>query len=571
MSGTPPVTDQTLWLTEPSVPVIDINWIEGVLDGTISLPKFQMGDGVCVVDHVSDEELGHGPQLSLAEVPTSVRHERGAGERERHTAYEDIIDTFGSCVIPPLLSTSTINKLLETGNSEECESNTECPATPTSDEQWEDVCHLLPLKQGQSQSKPDCLVDTKASIIPSVSGPSKHDHGSRTPGKIGATPWHDQLGPEDDNDLTCATMGTTNRNGTVPGPTTEMTSTSSEVSTDGDEERRGKSIHADTSGPTRLIGMSEDIDWVCICVSDKVARVAKEAREKYLADLTEVLGFLAKGEREFPYQKETNPWMVQLFDERLREAFQRILDDLKCLEEVKRKPKHLHINSRMSDIIKERIDDLGESLVTEVEALMLVKDFLTDMVDHELGTTGLSQRGTKHDFIPATKRYRRPSGGLNVLCLNFVSYLMSLPPQHKMSLPKKNLGPGLRIEGIYYQRFTELPLERWGGLETLLDIHENDAVMNALARSVFRIVASGAYLSIDPATEAEIDEVRLSEVEAAAMLDIWLGERDVGEYSSTYINTYIALHHPHVSIAHRQDEDTVDDITKPSTVKCVCH
>ncbi|MCJ1385878.1 hypothetical protein MMC17_009002 [Xylographa soralifera] len=628
MADTPSAIDEALRLTESFVPVIDIDWIEGVLDGTIDLPKFQMGDEVCVVDHTPDQEYDSCPDHSSVGLPPPVHPERNADERLRHVTHEDIINSYCSCEVAPSFSyrmgkpvtawppqvdfsisrsictdcesctearhsadpdhsiagayhksKDAMYQLAEAVNNQDCEHDTEVPASTTSDDQWKDVFPLLQLEEGETQMKLNRSADAKASPIPSTLGPSKEDHGSRTLEEIGATVMDDQLGPEEDSGATRATRGTTNLKELVPGHATEIASTPNEVGAGRDKETCGDSLHTDTSGPTPgedgLIEMSEDNDWVCICVSDKVARVAKKAREDVLVNLTKVLGFLVKDETDFPYQKETNPWMVQLFDERLHKAFQRILVDLECLEEVNMKPKHghghPHINSRMSKIIKDHIENIGKCLVAEVEAMMLVKDFLADMVDHELGIIASPKRGTNHEFIAAMNRHFKVCGGLNERFLSFLGYLLRLSPQERMSLPKRNVGPGRRIEGHYYQRFVELPMERWGGLESLLDIHENDAVMNALATSIYRIAVSGAYLNIGSAAAAGFGEVCLSEVVAGVKLRIWLGEEEIATYSPADIRTYITYHHPVVSFRHRQVEDTLQDVTKTFTIKHIYH
>ncbi|MCJ1322491.1 hypothetical protein MMC15_007840 [Xylographa vitiligo] len=647
---------EAIRLTESFVPLIDIAWIEGVLDGTISLPEFQMGEEVGVVTHDPNEELGGSPDHSSVGLPTRVHSECDADERLPHPTHEDGINSYCNCQVTPFLSDEVgryrgeahgdhvsienvetehrhvhtelgpmtrieclrrpivlfgkpvgvnssaqvgfsipksisrgaesciestdvadldhnitgaslegkdaTHQLAEADNNKESEPNTEGPASTISDDQWEYVSHILPLEEVESQTKLDCTVDTERSVIPSVSGLLEEDQEQRIPEHIGATTIYNHANPDE------AVVAI------FSSPETEATITSSEVGEGQYTQSLGDSIHSDTSAPTGLINMADDNDWVCICVSSKVARVAKEAREMVLAHLTKVLGFIVKDETDFPYQKETNPWMIRLFDERLLKALQHILDDLECLEEVLTKPKHghghPHINSRMSGIIEEHIHNIGDILVAEVEAVILVKDFLTDMVDHELGTIAWAERNTKHKFIAVVNQHTRQSGGLNLRMIWFLSYLQRLSPHEKMSLPKRNVGPGRRIEGHYYQRFVELPLERWGGLESLLDIHEDDAVMNALAYSVYGVAVCGAYLNVGPAARFGFGRINLSETGARVKLSIWFGERDIAMYSSADINFHIVSHHPDLQNAQGQVDATTPITMQPFTIKHIC-
>ena len=429
------------------------------------------------------------------------------------------------------------------------EPDTEDRASSNSDDQWEVLFHLLPLEEDGSETEPHATRDVENSSLPASWKSLTNEYESGSLEKIGAVTMQEQHGLVKDNDTPRVPTSPTNLDEPVSRPATENISTCNEVGASDDEESCAYSVHTDTGGPIGTVNTADHKDWGCICVSVEVARIATEAREQILEDLTKVLGFIVDGETDFPYRQESNPWMVKSFDERLGKAFQHIVDDLQCLDEATTKPKHghrhTHINNRISDIIKAHIDNIGLSLVAEVEAMILVNDFLSDMVQHELRTTAWPPRGTTAETIAALNRESRQHGGLNPRLFHSLSYLQSMAPRQKMSLPKRDVGPGLRIEGLYSQFSVEHPLGRWGGLDSRLDIHESDAVMDALARSVYGIAVCGAYLGNGPAVRATFGEVRLSDMEARSRLGVWFGEREAAMYFSTDVEFHIATYHAH--------------------------
>ncbi|MCJ1391271.1 hypothetical protein MMC18_004134 [Xylographa bjoerkii] len=552
MSDTSSSTEEALPSANDSVPVIDIDWIEKILDGTYDLPKFQMGDEVCVVNNDSTiQKLYHDLQLSRLHSSRPVNPEAEVDERDA----ESIDDS---------------------------EADGEGPASSLGDDQWEDVVHPLPHVEGESPVQLNRPVADEPSITPSGSRNAKEDRQPHIPEDNDVAATDNQGILKENSHVTRTPMVATGSDILDARLATEHTVTLSEVSGSQHNDNCKDSLHKDTEYPTcgeeDVIERSEDNDWVCICVSDKVARVAKEARKDTLVKLTSSLGFLAKGETDFPYQKETNPWMVQLFDERLRKSFQRILDGLECLEEVKRQPKrghgHPHINSRMSDIIKEHIEDIGDILVGEIEAMLLVKDFLTDMINQEPGTTAWPWHGTEQESMAAVNRNSRKAGGLSQRVLLFLNHLIRFFPQDTMSMYARDVSPTLRVEGRYDQKFTDLPFERWGGLETLLDIHENDAVMHALATCIYAFAFNSVYLNIDRGLEAEFDEVHLTETESAIVKGIWLGEEPARGRNLFFLmppSTYGGDDRSPESSGHEHAEDTLRCITKLITIKCIYH
>ncbi|MCJ1397183.1 hypothetical protein MMC11_000375 [Xylographa trunciseda] len=647
MADAPSSAEETLPVAESYVPIIDIDWIERILDGTHKLPMFQMGDEVCVVDDGLDRVFDHGLKPSSLDSPRLEHLEDDLDERKCNTTYQRIEDTYCKCELAPLFcyetgkyvsetknflmghvhtelgpmtiyrcflrqielqknaltathegrespsearhftdvdgniavagveSNDATHQAAMTENNEDRDPDAEGAASSISDDQWVDVLHLLPPREGESQTKLDSPVDAEPSVALSESVLLEKDHGTHTSENIDTTTTEDQVGPEEDCNISPTPKGINNPDGLDTDPTAHITVMSSEVGEGQDKQSCGDSLYAD-SDVGRVVERSEDNDWVCICVSDKVARVAKEARENALADLTKVLHFLVVDETDFPYQKETNPWMVQLLDERLHEAFQDILDELECLEEVKRLPKrghfHPHINSGMSNIIRKHIDDIGDFLIAEVRVMMLVKDFLSDMVSHEMGTIAWPPHGTKQETIATVNRHNRTCGGLSQRVLFFMNHVAQFFPQHTMSQSqKRDLGPSLRIDGIYAQKFVSLPLERWGGLDSLLDIHENDAVMYTLVACIYSFANNKVYANIDEDSMAGFEDIDLSDDESKIVKGIWLGERTApgrGAYTALELPRCSDCEDPLSLRSHgRLAYGGPDDATKEFTVK----
>ncbi|MCJ1282704.1 hypothetical protein MMC26_002029 [Xylographa opegraphella] len=146
-----------------------------------------------------------------------------------------------------------------------------------------------------------------------------------------------------------------------------------------------------------------------------------------------------------------------------------------------------------------------------------------------------------------------------------------------MTLHKCDLGAGLRFQGLYRQGFTETPLDRWGGLESLLDIHETDAVMQSLVRLVHSFAANSMYLNIDDSDAAEFGELPrlpLLDGEDTAVERVWLGERPTASWNAPSATQFTARASCDCSpgpTTDRQVEDTPQDLTIPFTIKHICH
>ncbi|MCJ1282703.1 hypothetical protein MMC26_002028 [Xylographa opegraphella] len=497
------------------VPGIDIDWIEAVLKGTISLPNFQVGGEVGMIDDESAGEYGHRLQLCSSGLSTPVHQECDSEEQLRHVIYEADINNHCNCdiapffsygtglyvgekhhdlvsteheysknahvhtelgpmtrmdcfrrqvelfgdpgdVLPPTLVDSGISNAIlvnngfsietahtaeldhningtcldnedatlqqaEEDNNKDPESDPEDLALSIGDDQWEDVYYFMPLESDASHMELARPADADSASIPSAMEPPEEDHKSRTSETIDVATMHDRLGPDEANEAAGTIIETRNSIEPISAPVTDIARTFSEVSAGQDQETCGSSYYVDMSGSSSeedgLTNMSVDNDSVCICVSDMVARVAKEARANFLASLAEVLRYLVKEDIDFSYQKETNPWIVQLFDKWLHKAFEHILIDLECLDEVTTKPTygsgHRHINCRMSDLVEEHIENVGNSLLAEVKATILVKHFTSDMVNFERGTIAWPQHGTKHKSIVSVNQHCRLYGGLS--------------------------------------------------------------------------------------------------------------------------------------------------------------
>ena len=89
------------------VPIIDFDFVEGVLEGTINLPLYQIDEEVSTINHDTDYELDGCPEQSSSNIPILLHSERDEDEQLRHTTYENDVNGYCNCAIAPFFCYQT--------------------------------------------------------------------------------------------------------------------------------------------------------------------------------------------------------------------------------------------------------------------------------------------------------------------------------------------------------------------------------------------------------------------------------------------------------------------------------
>ena len=513
MSDSSPSTKDALPSANLFFPVLNMHWVEGVLNGTYPMPKFRPGDRVRLADDDSCSELDQASQVSASGSSSPVLPEEDADQRGSHVAGGCAEGYLSSCEYPPLIAVRS-----GLGMQYKICGKTGAATLPT------DFNVLSPTSEvSGSLTQPSRVDDAMFDVdtasqecLDALNQLQEEGHKKDSENGTGVESW-----VKGDSHLDCASTNTTEPDKLETSCKTEDAMTSSET-----DRSQNINIYEEDLCDDVEVSIDEMVDrnldfddpnCVCICLSDMVAGVAMKVRENTLKTLTKTPGSLVKNEMKYPYQKETNPWMVRTFDKKLHAALLRLLDELECLEEVKSHPKRgygcVDIPSRMYVTINHSIEDVGSLWIAEIKTLKLVQDFLTDMVAHELKCF-LPKHRSDHDSIEAMNSIGNMYG-LSHRIIFFVQHLMSLFPDASKQYFKKVHASG--------RRHTAIALERWGGLQGLLNIHENDTIMDALVSCIHSFAFSIFYVKEDRDAIAGIKELHLSEPESTVLKRIWLG------------------------------------------------
>lgn len=274
----------------------------------------------------------------------------------------------------------------------------------------------------------------------------------------------------------------------------------------------------------------DDLDLGCLCASDEVIGIMLEKREAAMAKIEAVLRSTEEV-NHWPLSKQhAMSWIGEVLDKHIAEHLGLLEADL--AEDAVNNPREEnaeHFDADMKVIMEYQMSQALEKTRREVQRIMMVKHIVEMLIYHEYLTSKHSLSSTFPEYLMELRWSDEPSAGLKKrLTVLFNHMVVGGDPldeivEYFLGDPSPE-NPKWRDsrDGL------ELPLERWGGLATLLHIHENDAIMSYFVN--FIIWYSSTYvMTDDPIYHTKLlRDIKLSAQDREIIEKIWLGEKQEG-------------------------------------------
>lgn len=273
-----------------------------------------------------------------------------------------------------------------------------------------------------------------------------------------------------------------------------------------------------------------DLDLGCLCASDKVVGIILEKREAAMDRIEAVLRSTEEIDHRPLSKQHAMSWIGELLDKHIAEHLDLLEADL--AEDAVNNPREEnaeHFDAGMKVIMEYQILQALEKIRREVQRIMMVKNILELLVYHEFSTTKHSSPLTFPEYLMKLRWSDGPRAGLKErFAVLFKHMVVGGDPLDEVA--KYFLGdPSPKnIEQKYSREGVELPLDRWGGLATLLHIREDEIIMDYLVN--FIIWYSSSYvMTDDPIYHTRLlRDIRLGAQEREIVERIWLGEKQEG-------------------------------------------
>ncbi|MCJ1251605.1 hypothetical protein MMC30_008840 [Trapelia coarctata] len=437
-----------------SVPILNIPWIEGVLAGDSSRPKFRLGEEVTVVDNKSvegtlaEDQCAEGKHLS-----------RPPSDDATYTAAD--------------LSHSALSD-------------------------------NVPEKQ------------LSISVEQMSLAPSHDQSGFTSHNKSGFTPRENQKQATD--------LSTVDSSHIVDHKQKE--NQDEQAAEHDPQEPADKKIGA-------IGGVSEDdLDLGCLCASIAVVDVILRMRETAMHEFEEVVERIQGEEPQAHFTQHSMSWIGRLTDEHISERLGLLETDLAEETANNLHGEHSeHISAEMKIIMEYHITEALEETSRELQSILVIKTFLEVMIYHEYLASEQSSSLPFPEYIRELRWSDGSTVGLRKRCEVLLSHMVVSglcdEPDDRAEYFIRNPLPN-NLEGKYLNEGLELPLERWGGLDSLLHIREGDRIMKYLVNFILW-VNSTYVVTDDPIRNTPLlCEIELSAEEQKIVEKIVVGEMQEG-------------------------------------------
>jgi len=276
----------------------------------------------------------------------------------------------------------------------------------------------------------------------------------------------------------------------------------------------------------------DDLDPVCLCASDAVINIILRQREAAMHKLDAALGMVQEDEPQSLSRQYSLSVTGRLLDKHISECLELLETDLaKETANNTRGEQAEHISAEMRIIMEYHIEQALEETNRELQSLTITKIFLEMMIYHEYFASEQSSSVTFVEYIRGLRWSDRSTVGLKkrfeVLLNHMVLSGLSDVPDNTVEYFFRNTSPS-NLGGKYSKEGLELPLERWGSLESLLHIRENDRIMSYLVNFILWLTSTYAITEDPTLVTPLLRDIELSAEEQEVLSKIWLGEEQEG-------------------------------------------
>lgn len=276
----------------------------------------------------------------------------------------------------------------------------------------------------------------------------------------------------------------------------------------------------------------DDLDPGCLCASDAVINIILRQREAAMHKLDAALGMVQEDEPQSLSRQYSLSVTGRLLDKHISECLELLETDL--AKETANNPRGEqaeHISAEMRIIMEYHIEQALEETNRELQSLTITKIFLEMMIYHEYFASEQSSSVTFVEYIRGLRWSDRSTVGLKkrfeVLLNHMVLSGLSDVPDNTVEYFFRNTSPS-NLGGKYSKEGLELPLERWGSLESLLHIRENDRIMSYLVNFILWLTSTYAVTEDPTLVTPLLRDIELSAEEQGVLSKIWLGEEQEG-------------------------------------------
>ena len=273
----------------------------------------------------------------------------------------------------------------------------------------------------------------------------------------------------------------------------------------------------------------DDLDPGCLCASIAVIDIILRERE---SAMHRVEAFLGKVHKDGPQSLSTQysmSWIGKSLDRHTTEDLELLETDL--AEKAARNPRGEHSehpDAEMEVIMEYHILKGTLEIFREVQRITIVKELLEMMLYHEYLASEQSSSSTFSEYITELRWSDSSTIGLQKRFENLLNHRAISGHRNK---PDNTVGHYFRktsptnVGGKYSEEGLEMPLERWGGLESLLHIREEERIMQYLVNSILWLSATYVVTKHPIRSTELLTDIELSAEEREIVEKIWQGEK----------------------------------------------